>query len=112
MSTDHVDEYRPVLHGHDARDLEGVVEATVLRPGYKLDLGIGLDVAVYHAGQPTGDDLVWVIDHVSSMASRKLVTIITKKYFLWKVLVNLTLQSGVRFTYSNAEQHEPYKLNQ
>ena len=64
MSTDHVDEYGPVLHGHDAGDLEGVVEAAVLRPGYKLDLGIGLDVAVHHAGQPAGDDLVRVVNHI------------------------------------------------
>ena len=57
MSTDHVDEYGPVLHGHDAGDLEGVVQPVVLRPRHELDLGVRLDVAVHHAGQPARDDL-------------------------------------------------------
>ena len=64
MSTDHVDEYGPVLHGHDAGDLEGIVEAAVLGPGDELDLGVGLYVAVHHAGQPAGDDLVQLVNHV------------------------------------------------
>ena len=57
--TDHVDEDGAVLHGHDAWDLEGVVQPVVLRPRHELDLGVRLDVAVHHAGQAARDDLVW-----------------------------------------------------
>ena len=57
LVADHVDEDGAVLHGHDARDLEGVVQPAVLGPRHELDLGVRLDVAVHHARKAARDDL-------------------------------------------------------
>ena len=57
LVANHINEDGPVLHSHDGRDLERVVQAVVLGPRLELDLGARLDVAVHHAGKASRDDL-------------------------------------------------------